>query len=340
MAAGALRAVWLALAWGTWVAWLMWPATGFAQGTPRAPLTVFFLNAGQGDAVLLIAPDGTTAMIDAGDTAAGSGLVRFLGERGIAAIDWWLPSHPHADHVGGFTRVLEAGIPVRRALLSPQQYATATWLRQLSLILAHVPDVRTAEAGMTFALDGAAEVWVTVLNPPAVPPRPTDVEDNSVVLLVTHGATTWLFTGDITAQGEAEIAARQLATGTRLPKVDVLKVTHHGSASGSSAPFLMLTQPTRAVLGVGPNTFGHPSIGALGRLAAVGAEALRTDRHGTLILTSDGVGVRVELAPHIALVSSGALLPPSEPDEALAENGPAQALEGPVLSLPATGSRD
>jgi competence protein ComEC len=318
-----------------------------AATAPTAPLTVFFLNAGQGDAILLIAPDGTTAMIDAGDVAAGPGLVRFLGDRGITAIDWWLPSHPHADHVGGFTRVLEAGIPVRHALLSPQQYGTVTWLRQLSLVLTRVPDVRTAEAGMTFALDGAGQVMVTVLNPPATPPRPTDVEDNSVVLLIIHGATRWLFTGDITQQGEAEIVARQLGTGQPMPTVDVLKVTHHGSASGSSAPFLAFTRPARAVIGVGANTFGHPTSAALGRLAAAGAEVLRTDRDGMVVLTSDGATVSVALAPSISLVPTGVLVPQSEPEEAAAENAPAPAPAQPsqatptaipVPLLPATGN--
>jgi hypothetical protein len=159
-----------------------------------------------------------------------------------------------------------------------------------------------------------------------------------MVQLVTHGATRWLFTGDVTAQGEAELAARRLATGQALGPVDVLKVTHHGSASGSSAPFLALARPARAVIGVGPNSFGHPTAAALGRLQAVGAEVLRTDVHGTVVLISDGVSVGVELAPHIALVPTGLALPPSEPEEALAENAlaPFGSAPAPPL-LPATG---
>ena len=269
----------------------------------RPPFTLFFLNVGQGDAALLIAPDGTTAMIDAGDEPAGEPLLRFLADRGIDRIDWWLPSHPHADHVAGFTAVLEAGIPVGRALLSPQQHNTRTWLRQLTLLFARGVAVETAVAGRTFPLDSAGEVLVTVLNPPQVLARPTDVEDNSVVLLITHGSTTWLFTGDITRQGEAEIAARWLASGERLSPVDVLKVTHHGSASGSSAPFLTLVRPTRALIGVGEdNPFDHPTDAALERLAAAGAEVLRTDRHATIVPSSDGSDVAVELHPAISLV--------------------------------------
>ncbi len=288
--------------WTAFTDGFRWEQDALAPGT----LTVFFLNVGQGDAALLIAPDGTTAMIDAGDEPVGEPLVRFLAERGIAKIDWWLPSHPHADHVAGFTAVLEAGIPVGRALLSPQQYATKTWLRQLSLLFAHGVDVRTAVAGETFPLDPAGQVIVSVLNPPQTLARPTDVEDNSVVLLLSHGVTHWLFTGDITSQGEAEIAARVLGSGEPLPSLDVLKVTHHGSASGSSAPFLALVRPTRAIIGVGAgNRFGHPSQDALVRLAAVGAEVLRTDRHGTIVLTDDGTQVSVQLAPSVSLIPSG-----------------------------------
>jgi len=274
------------------------------------------LNVGQGDAALLIAPDGTTAMIDAGDEPAGEPLVRLLADRGIDRIDWWLASHPHADHVAGFTAVLEAGIPVGRALLSPQQHNTRTWLRQLSLLYARGVVVETAVAGRTFPLDTAGEVLVTVLNPPQTLARPTDVEDNSVVLLITHGSTKWLFTGDITRQGEAEIAARWLAAGDSLPAVDVLKVTHHGSASGSSAPFLTLIRPARALVGVGEdNPFGHPTNAALERLASVEAEVFRTDRHGTIVLSGDRTHVAVELFPSISLVPGRRALPATEPED-------------------------
>ncbi|MGH2352285.1 MAG: hypothetical protein ACRDJN_11815 [Chloroflexota bacterium] len=106
------------------------------------------------------------------------------------------------------------GFATIRALLSPQQHTTITWLRQLSLLVAKGVDVQTAEAGQLMA---------TVLNPPSPLVRPSDVEDNSVVLLLTFGSTHWLFTGDITRQGEAETVARRLAAGQPWPAIDILK---------------------------------------------------------------------------------------------------------------------
>src|SRR5262249_51845297 len=133
---------------------------------------VWFLDVGQGDAALLQMPDGSTAMIDAGDTAVRPDLVGFLSQQGIDHIDWWLPSHPHADHVGAFTSVLDRGVPVTHAVLSPQQYNTVTWLRQLNNLYAQNIDVQTASAGEVLWLDGAQQVKAEVLNPPSLPTPP------------------------------------------------------------------------------------------------------------------------------------------------------------------------
>jgi len=294
-----LRVVILGLA--ALIGWLDLAAPSAAAAQDSGALTIFFLNVGQADAALLDAPDGSVALVDAGDTPSGPDLVRFLGDRAVSRIDWWVPSHPHADHVGGFTAVLNAGVPVSHALLPTPQYNTPTLVRQLGLLLSSGVDVQNAAAGQTLALDRAGQVTAEVLNP-TEPPETNDVNENSLVLLVNFGHTYFLFAGDIGTRTEARVVARRLGSSGTWPPIDVLKVPHHGSAGSSSMPFLNVIRPRFAVVSVGArNSYGHPTAAALDRLTAVGAEILRTDRLGTIVATSDGTTVTVETAPYIHL---------------------------------------
>jgi len=296
-----LRLQLLILGLAALVGWLALAAPSPAQAQGGGALTIFFLNVGQADAALLDAPDGSVALLDAGDAPSGQDLLRFLGDRAVARIDWWLPSHPHADHVGGFTAVLNAGVPVVHALLPSPQYNTPTLMRQLGMLFSSGVDVQNAAAGQTLTLDRAGQVTAEVLNPPE-PPETNDVNENSVVLLVNFGQTYFLFGGDIGTRTEANVVARQLANVGTWPPIDVLKVPHHGSAGSSSQPFLNVIRPRWAVVSVGArNSYGHPTVAALDRLTSVGAEILRTDQLGTIVTTSDGTTVTVEIAPYIHL---------------------------------------
>ena len=68
--------------------------------------------------------------------------------------------------------------------------------------------------------------------------------------------------------------------------VDVLKVAHHGSKYATSAAFLATAMPKVAVISVGPNPYGHPTVETLDRLAAAGALVYRTDLSGTIVLSA------------------------------------------------------
>jgi hypothetical protein len=209
-----------------------------------------------------------------------------------------LDNGDHADHIGGFTAVLNAGIPVGHALLPAQQYSTPILVRQLGLLLSGGGQAQNAAAGETLALDQAGQVTAQVPNPPE-PPETNTTNENSVVLLVNFGQAHFLFAGDIGAKTEASVVARRLGSGQTWPPIDVLKGVAPRLGRVELEAFLERDPPDvcrrerrRR------NCYGHPTAAALDRLVAVGAEILRTDRLGTIVTTSDGTTVTVETAPH------------------------------------------
>lgn len=115
----------------------------------------------------------------------------------------------------------------------------------------------------------------------------TDENERSIVLLFKFGSMTFLTTGDIGE--EAELA---LLKSPLIQEVDILKISHHGSKTGTSLPFLEATKPEWALVSVGQNnSFGHPSSEVLSRLEERGVKMLRTDQLGDVHLASDGISV-------------------------------------------------
>jgi len=103
--------------------------------------------------------------------------------------------------------------------------------------------------------------------------------DNSVVGILSYMDKRILLTGDASAQVEQKLVWR----GRLDEKIDVLKVSHHGSAEGTSEELLAAVRPTEAVISVGKNSFGHPTKVVLDRLMAAGVKIRRTDKEGSII---------------------------------------------------------
>ena len=108
-----------------------------------------------------------------------------------------------------------------------------------------------------------------------------DANTDSIVLLLQAGGRRVVFTGDSTGGGEAAAGA-SLARG---PPVDVLKVSHHGSRSSTTASFVGEARPRVAVISVGPNSYGHPTNETVQRLRRGGARVFSTQKSGSITLT-------------------------------------------------------
>lgn len=232
--------------------------------------SIVFLDAGQADCAI-VRTQGHTYMIDVGDTYTPAG--DYLSATCLR-LDGIFLSHPHQDHAGGLEDVLEAIRP--EVIYVPEGWFDYEDISQAVLdgmAMAEEMDIPIVElrAGDSMAL--SRDTCLTV-HSPAAGQRPREVNDLSLLVSVTYGNQTALFTGDLSADGEPQA----------VPDADILKVAHHGSAKGTSADFLEMTTPETAVICVGENNFGHPSPDTLEKLDAAGARILRTDRCGAILM--------------------------------------------------------
>lgn len=237
-------------------------------------LTIRFLDVGQGDAAL-ISEGGKHVLVDAGPGAA---IVRYLRAFGVDTLDLLVASHNHADHIGGMTAVL-GGTVVRYYMDNGVPHTTATYQRTLAAV---------QQSGATYLQATARTITLGTarLRILAPPPGVTDHNNASVGMLVEYGNFRAVLTGD----SEAFELGHWLTTAA-IPRVQVVKVAHHGSSNASTAAWAQATRPGVAVISVGAgNTYGHPSSAVLALWESVGASVYRTDRDGTVSVTATADG--------------------------------------------------
>ena len=260
---------------------LVWSAVLEA---PDGRLHVAFLDVGQGDSAFIVTPSGRTVLIDGGPD----------GQRTCSLVDRFLPfwdrsidvvvlTHPHADHLGGLLAVADrydVGL-VLCPFVTAESLLYAEWERRMA-----GPDValRRATADQKLALgDGTT---LEVLNPTAAASMkgPDADDNNSVVLRLSYGDVSVLFTADIGSEQEISLVHRVADL-----RANVLKVPHHGSNTSSCSRFLDAVGPDYAVVSVGAeNAYGHPHEDVIGALVASGATVLTTSTSGTVEFITDG----------------------------------------------------
>ncbi|MDE2762252.1 MAG: lamin tail domain-containing protein [Gemmatimonadota bacterium] len=260
---------------------------------PDAVLRVTFFDVGQGDAVLLQAPEGQTALVDAG---RGSDIVPLLRDLGVERIDLMVATHPHADHIGGMAGVIES-IPVRFFMDNGAPHTTATY-RGLIAALQARPEITYLEATPRTISLGSATIEVL----PLLPRGGAEHNDRSITLVLRFGDFTALLSGD------SEVRQLTHLTGLGVvPALTLLKAPHHGSDNGFTWDFLQAARPRVVVISVGRNnSYGHPRQAALDAYAATARETFRTDLHGHLQVRGYGDGSYVVVqGDQVASVRTG-----------------------------------
>jgi beta-lactamase superfamily II metal-dependent hydrolase len=240
---------------------------------PAEHVEVLFLDVGQAEAIVIRSPEGRVALVDAGLES----IVADLRRHGIDAIDVAIATHPHADHIGGMAEVLRT-IPVRYYMDNSVPHTTSTYRRLMETLQAS--DVTYLRpTGRTI---GLGSVRLTVLPPPSAA---DDMNDQSIGLLVEYGNFSTLLTGD------AQVEELNHFLGLGVPRVTLLKASHHGARDGVTPAWLAATRPEVVVISVGrDNAYGHPSPWALRYYAAVTPEVYRTDQHGEILVWGRGDG--------------------------------------------------
>lgn len=270
-----------------------------ASAAAEALLKATFLDAGQGDAVLLRFPNGRVVLIDAGDDRGAPAqrvILPYLRANGIAAIDTLLLTHAHRDHLGGMAEIIR-NFPVRE-FIDAEPGNTLMYNDLLRLLQEKKIPVRKLWQGDRPAWDPACDVqvlhpprkWTT--KPAEAVPQSVNLNNYSIVLRVRYGGTAMLLAGD--AEKEAELEMISHYAGENDFRADLYKASHHGSKTSSSLDLLKRMKPAApatmtAVICVGAgNSFGHPHAQTLANLEKYAAQTLRTDRHGTIESWSDG----------------------------------------------------
>ena len=270
--------------------------TGTVSSGGRGQLQVSFLDVGQGDAALVLTPDGKSLLVDGGPGGAGPRVLEALRAAGVAKVDWLIGSHPHEDHIGGLLHVLRA-MPAVQVLDPGYNHGSATQQTYLSLLKQCGAQTTLARAGQTYNLGPGCRLEIAAPVDPLLSGTEADVNNNSIVARLVYGQTRFLFAGDMEEEQRKRLLGSAVAAAGVLP-ADVLKVSHHGSFNGTDAPFLRAVAPRFAVISCGRgNDYGYPHRDALEALRKQGCQVLRTDEQGTIRFTSDGERVRLEGAP-------------------------------------------
>ena len=244
-------------------------------------LVVHIIDVGQADSILIQGPE-KNVLIDAGEQKTAKELYSYIQEQGAQQLDILIATHPHADHIGGMTHIVQQA-QVGQVIMSELKDSIVPTTKVYTNLLTAIADkglkITKAQLGAEYDLGGGAKL--TVLAPVALY---DDLNNSSVVCRLDYGVTSFLFNGDVEKEAEADI----LASGANL-NVDVFCVPHHGSSSSSTQAYLDAASPQLATIPLGlDNSYGHPHKEVMERLEALNIPIYRTDLNGNIVITSDG----------------------------------------------------
>ena len=248
----------------------------------RDELRITFLSVGHGDAAVVELPAGKTMVIDGGglygfDT--GRLISDFLRYRKITRIDYALLSHAQRDHMGGLKTVVEE--------FSPAEF----WWNGTGSLDEGLKKVLEEEGTEIVIVDATSRARVIegvrfeFLHPERAGAG-SDVNEQSLVVLVEYGRRRFLFTGDIGKDTERRLLAKDI-------RADLLKVAHHGSKHSTTEEFLERVSPSLSVISA--DAYGRlPHGDTLKRLRAAGVRVFCTCTDGAVTVSTDGVSLDVK----------------------------------------------
>ena len=249
----------------------------FPWSPKREGLSVTFIDVGQGDAALIMT-EKTAIAVDVGPTESGEKTAdRIFALAG--KLDCVVITHPHEDHMGALSEVLET-VPTDRVVMNADASDGSYFTRALDVIEEKEIPVTEAKAGDVIEI---GDITLEIIAP--ISYSEEDKNSNSVVLRASAEGVSVLITGDATVDEETQVLEKRGDL-----KADILKVGHHGSSTSTSEEFLRAVSPSIAVISCGEgNAYGHPHYSTLTRLREAGAEVWRTDKNGTVtVYVEDG----------------------------------------------------
>ena len=244
-------------------------------------LNIYYMDVGEADSTL-IRYQNYNVLIDGGNTVDGKKLVSYYKSIGVDHFDYVIATHSHEDHIGGLNFLLRKFKVSKFYIPSPK----AEWKSYENVweaIEEKNISYETPEIDSSFDL-GDLHFDILWIGDDTI-----DLNQNSIVLMLTFKNTKYLFMADAESEVEKELLEKDI-------KCDVLKVGHHGSQKSSSAQFLYKVSPGYAIISVGKdNEYGFPKQVVLDKLERIGSTIYRTDLNHTIHVTSDGENISIDL---------------------------------------------
>ena len=251
-----------------------------ATAQTSANVTIKFIDVGQGEAILIALPE-KTILIDAGPTGSAPKIEQVLQELGRNKIDYLVATHPDEDHIGGMADVISS-TQIGTIYAPNKTNNTATYRKFLAAIQNNNLQITLAEAGTI--IDQTDDYKLEILWPKKDANFP-DTNDYSIIIKLTVGNKTFLFTGD---------APTNAILNSNPGHIDVLKLSHHGSRTGTTEQLVRKLSPTYAILSYAvDNPYGHPMQSVLNALRKHSVEVWGTGANGTITITCDGTNIDI-----------------------------------------------
>lgn len=273
----------------------------FFTSLPDGKLHIYFCNVGQGDAAYIKFPDGRDMVVDGGPDDKVIGCLSRHMPFWDRHIDMVVLSHPQKDHLQGLISVF-ARYRVDYFLKSDIGSTSEGYLELMKEVADRKVPVKLMTRGERIAVGSSviSVIWPSVdqishmhassamsdMGNVLGSSSDANLNDGSLVFWLRYGTFDVLFPGDADQHVENYYTGDTIADG----KVEVLKVPHHGSKTGMTQGFVEWLRPKSAVISVGKNSYGHPSIEVVNMLLSTGTNVYRTDNGRDIEVISDGVG--------------------------------------------------
>lgn len=242
-------------------------------------LVVHFLDVGQGDCEFIELPNSQCMLIDASTNEYGDDIVEAIEGYGYSEIDYVIATHPHADHIGGMSEVIDS-FDIGKIYMPRTSSNSKSFEGLLTSISNKNLSINTAKTGTTIYSDNG--INIEILSP--ISSFYEETNDYSAVVKLEYGESSFLFMGDAEKPVENELIEKY---GYDLD-VDVLKAGHHGSRYSSSTEFLDYVTPEYTVISCAKdNSYGHPHSETIKRLNNVNTQIFRTYELGNITVSCD-----------------------------------------------------
>lgn len=243
-------------------------------------IEVHFIDVGQGDSVFIRQGD-FSMLIDGGENSYGDLVVDYLRGEGIEKLDYVIGTHPHSDHIGGIDDVINS-FDIGKVIMPKVTHTTKTFEDVILAIKNKELKITTPNVGDKYSLGDGEFI---ILGPSSDDYK--NLNDYSIMLKLSYGDTSFLFTGDAEKVAEEELLSLDYDIS-----VDVLHVGHHGSKTSSRG--LDKIKPKYGIIQVAEdNIYNLPNEMILDRLKDNNVEIYRNDIHGTVKVISDGTDISI-----------------------------------------------